>query len=183
MGLARERCGANAYNELMPTLLEANGTSGNNKPMVLTSYSIDEKMGNTYCHRETGNTLSARDYKQPQAVVSGKEPILLESNQNHATIQTEGVSTTLPASMGMGGGYVPMLAYEEHSQGFPLGFRAENTKLYDEKSTTLCNGTRPGYTQGVITTSHGGFMINADDSDVAHTLQATDYKDAQAVCY
>ena len=31
--------------------------------------------------------------------------------------------------------------------------------------------------------SHGGFMINADDSDVAHTLQATDYKDAQVVAY
>lgn len=29
--------------------------------------------------------------------------ILLESNQNHATIQTDGISTALPASMGMGG--------------------------------------------------------------------------------
>lgn len=28
--------------------------------------------------------------------------ILLESNQNHATIQTDGISTALPASMGMG---------------------------------------------------------------------------------
>ena len=35
---------------------------------------------------------------------------ILESNQNHATIQTDGVSTALPASMGMGGGYVPMVA-------------------------------------------------------------------------
>lgn len=134
-----------------------------------------------------------------------------------------------------------------------MGFRAENTRLYDEKGTTLCNGTRPGYTSGVviglsrercgavtseevmptiqaaagesgnnqpmvcqplkntpigcdvyngeitgetaatltaasggtntsgakvITTSHGGFMIDADDSGVAHTLSATDYKDA-----
>ena len=29
---------------------------------------IDEKVGNTYIHTEQGNTLSARDYKQPQAV-------------------------------------------------------------------------------------------------------------------
>lgn len=35
-------------------------------------------------------------------------------------------------------------------QGFPLGFRAENTKCYDEKATTICNGTRPGFTCGVI---------------------------------
>ena len=38
-----------------------------------------------------------------------KEPILLESNQNHATIQTNGISTSLPAAMGEGGGYVPMV--------------------------------------------------------------------------
>ena len=38
------------------------------------------------------------------------EPILLESNQNHATVQTGGISTTLPAAMGEGGGYIPMVA-------------------------------------------------------------------------
>ena len=36
------------------------------------------------------------------------------------------------------------------SSGFPLGFRAENTKLYEEKATTLCSGTRPGYCNGVV---------------------------------
>ena len=41
-----------------------------------------------------------------------QEPVLLESNQNHATIQTDGISTALPASMGEGGGYVPMVAIE-----------------------------------------------------------------------
>lgn len=34
--------------------------------------------------------------------------------------------------------------------GFPLGFRPENVRLYDETATTLCNGTRPGFTTGVI---------------------------------
>ena len=112
---------------------------------------------------------------------------------------------------------------EQNVCGVPLGFRAENTRLYDEKGTTLCNGTRPGYTSGVviglsrercgavtseevmptiqaaagesgnnqpmvchekiITTSHGGFMVDADDSGVAHTLSATDYKDAPVVSY
>lgn len=53
-------------------------------------------------------------------IVVKDEPILLESNQNHATVQTDGVSTALPASMGMGGGYVPMIteqqgmAYQAH---------------------------------------------------------------------
>ena len=39
------------------------------------------------------------------------EPILLESNQNHATARTDGVCTTLPAGMGEGGGWTPMVAY------------------------------------------------------------------------
>ena len=64
-----------------------------------------------------------------------QEPILLESNQNHATIQTDGISTTLPASMGLGGGYTPMIAEEnnmivrrltplecERLQGYPDGW-------------------------------------------------------------
>ena len=37
------------------------------------------------------------------------EPIVLESNQNHATVTDDGVCNTLPASMGMGGGYTPMV--------------------------------------------------------------------------
>ena len=37
------------------------------------------------------------------------EPIVLESNQNHATITNNGICPTLPASMGMGGGYIPMV--------------------------------------------------------------------------
>lgn len=35
------------------------------RPAVL---SVDEKMGQTYIGEEVGNTLGARDYKQPQAV-------------------------------------------------------------------------------------------------------------------
>lgn len=37
------------------------------------------------------------------------EPIVLESNQNHATVNQTGICNTLPAAMGMGGGYVPMV--------------------------------------------------------------------------
>ena len=33
-----------------------------------------------------------------------KQPIVLESNQNHATITNNGICPTLPASMGLGGG-------------------------------------------------------------------------------
>ena len=39
----------------------------------------------------------------------GSEVLILESNQNHATIRDDDVSPCLPASMGLGGGYVPMI--------------------------------------------------------------------------
>lgn len=44
--------------------------------------------------------------------MSNHEPILLESNQNHATISDNGICTTLSASMGLGGGYIPMILQE-----------------------------------------------------------------------
>ena len=46
---------------------------------------------------------------QAAGTTGGSEIIVLESNQNHATAKDTEVCTTLPASMGMGGGYVPMI--------------------------------------------------------------------------
>lgn len=88
-------------------------------------------------NRGNGNGCPTMEEKQPTLQAAGEsgnnqplvcQPILLESNQDHATIQTDGIATTLPASMGMGGGYVPMVCdvevFENHSQDTryrPLG--------------------------------------------------------------
>ena len=42
--------------------------AGNTQNVVQPTYSIDEKVGQTYVHEESANTLAARDYKQPQAI-------------------------------------------------------------------------------------------------------------------
>lgn len=56
-------------------------------------------------------------------------PIVLESNQNHATAKETEVCTTLPASMGLGGGYVPMIV---------------DTLVFDESQiTSKQNGNHP----------------------------------------
>lgn len=44
-----------------------------------------------------------------RAAEHGHQPIVLESNQVHATVTQTGICPTLPASMGLGGGYVPMV--------------------------------------------------------------------------
>ena len=59
----------------------------------------------------------------------GSEVLIFESNQNHATIKDAEVCPCLPASMGLGGGYVPMiLAY---------GFDARCKWVAEEKSQTV----------------------------------------------
>ena len=59
---------------------------------------------------------------------------------------------------------------------------------YQQTTGPLCasgydkQGTQEA-TNDMYVVSHGGFMTNADSSGKAHTLQATDYKDPQCVCY
>ncbi len=73
------------------------------------------------------------------------------------------------------------------SVGFPLGFRPENVRCYDETATTLCNGTRPGFTTGVvqqvISVDQGGGKSGANSyEDVSPTLTCT-HDGAPAVAY
>lgn len=70
--------------------------------------------------------------------------------------------------------------------GFPLGFRPENVRLYPETSTTLCNGTRPGFTNGVcwwdggqtagtITSRNAGGAQRMPDKDNFTAVCAVDF--------
>lgn len=59
----------------------------------------------------------------------GNMPIVLESSQNHATAKDTEVCPSLPASMGLGGGYVPMIV---------------DTLVFDESQiTSRQNRSRP----------------------------------------
>lgn len=57
----------------------------------------------------TGTLRAAEHGHQPIAFESNAQPVVLESNQIHATVTQTGICPTLPASMGLGGGYVPMV--------------------------------------------------------------------------
>lgn len=83
------------------------------------------------------------------------QPIVLESNQNHATITQNGKSPTLTASMGMGGGYVPMITESYrigsyHSNAMKSG--NPNSGIYKtEKANTLdASDPTPACQQGGI---------------------------------
>lgn len=72
--------------------------AGNDRPVLILNDQGGGVMGVSY--NVTG-TLRAAEH--------GHQPIVLESNQVHATVSQTGICPTLPASMGLGGGYVPMV--------------------------------------------------------------------------
>lgn len=63
-----------------------------------------------------------------------EQPVILESNQVHATVSQTGICPTLLASMGLGGGYVPMVT--DHPADKPIVFEnhAQDAR-YKEAST------------------------------------------------
>lgn len=68
--------------------------------------------------------------------------------------------------------------------GFPLGFRPENVRCYAGAATTLCNGTRPGFTNGVVyAIDQGGGKSQANVSEcISPTLTCT-HGGEPVVCY
>lgn len=87
----------------IPTWQEVTGAAGsriagNDRPVPVLNDQGGGVMGVSY--NVTG-TLRASEH--------GHQPIVLESNQVHATVSQTGICPTLPASMGLGGGYVPMV--------------------------------------------------------------------------
>lgn len=90
------------------------GMGGNNQPFVVKEVFDASRRHNYEPFGDISGTVQAHFGTGGGNVpVVVEEPILLESNQNHATIRTDGVSTTLSASMGMDGGYVPMIERKE----------------------------------------------------------------------
>ena len=79
------------------------GQAGQGYPCVLC---LNDQGGQFMdCSENVAGTLRAQMHSH--------QPLVLESNQEHAVVRNDGVSPALPASMGMGGGYVPMV-YENH---------------------------------------------------------------------
>ena len=85
------------------SLSAGGGQAGQGYPCVLCLNDQGGQFMN--CSENITGTLRAQ--------MNAHQPLILESNQDHAVVREDGVSPTLPASMGMGGGYVPMV-YENH---------------------------------------------------------------------
>ena len=120
------------------------------------------KMNGAGVAENVSYTLNTVDHHAvAYAAESGEnfQPVVLESNQIHATVTQTGICPTLPASMGMGGGYVPMVT---------------ERKIFDARG----NGdgrTCPGDHENRIT-DYAAIVIHQNASgevrmsEIAHTL-------------
>ena len=113
---------------------ESCGVAGHSGSSVLAAGIVSKGNGEAWLMEEkttsvtSGGGQAGQGY--PAALVS--EPIVLESNQNHATVTDNGVSPTLPASMGMGGGYVPMI-----TDSWTIDEKIGQTYVHHESANTL----------------------------------------------
>jgi DNA (cytosine-5)-methyltransferase 1 len=96
----------------IPTWQEVTGAAGsriagNDRPVPVLNDQGGGVMGASY--NITGTLRAAEHGHQPIVFESNAQPVVLESNQVHATATQTGICPTLSASMGMGGGYIPMV--------------------------------------------------------------------------
>lgn len=138
-----------------PTLKADMGTGGNNMPLIFND------QGGSVMKVESDNKVGTL-----RAEAHGNNPIVLESNQNHATVTNNGICPTLSASMGMGGGYVPMVV--------------------PDKAGTLVAGYAKCYNDNPIERGYcvlsKQYLRAEENPDVAGTLTANDYKEPPVVC-
>ena len=166
------------------TALTSGGQAGQGYPCVLTRNAL-EKERQVLCLNDQGGqfmSCSENITGTLRSQMHGHPPILLESKQNHATVRTDGVSTTLPASMGMGGGYVPMI-YENHgidarykgpldvapTMSARYGTGGNNVPLVEQPPETFC------IVGNIIDrkTENGGNGLGCQ-KDIAYTLTGMD---------
>lgn len=134
------------------------------------------KMNGAGVAENVSYTLNTVDHHAvAYAAESGEnfQPVVLESNQAHATATQTGICPTLPASMGMGGGYIPMITdrkvFDARGNGdgkiVPTitGDHQNRITDYTAIAVDLYNGTVTGDTATSITcrsiASHSGPQV------------------------
>lgn len=130
---------------VFPTLNNGE-TSGQNQQSVLIP---------TYCIQ--GNAID-RNAQQNGSGICEDVAFTLNAVDRHGVVETLILDDQGGKQISVkDNGVTPTLRAEMHGHpicvvcaGFPLGFRPENTRLYKETATTLCNGTRSGFCNGVV---------------------------------
>lgn len=123
-------------------------------------------------------------YQDTTGAMSVVQPMVLESNQNHATVQTDGICTTLPASMGMGG-YVPMVVDSTSTSTQNVIYAIDRASFNQGKNAKYDFSIQKDVAQTLVARGPGGVMVSEQSidkyltkSDTVGALCASDYKGA-----
>lgn len=155
---------------------EKSGTLGVSQDQTLITvgdcYSVDEKKGQTYIHENQGNTLSARDYKQPQAVVYATQASGDRDNPSQS-FQEEKTYTIPSNSMSDRG---QAIVYGLCSDG-SNSMRSPNpySGIYEADTTRTLdnNGGNPACNQGGMICLQRRFsQVNVSENGISPTLEA-----------
>lgn len=124
---------------------------------------VDQGAGKSACNvsEDITPTLTTTHGGEPVIYKKDQEPVLLESNQNHATIQTDGVCTTLTASMGMGGGFVPMITDSSKSLFENHGLDGRYTGPLDVAPICMAGYGEGGTTKPLVVHTQDAYGINS----------------------
>ena len=141
--------------------------------------SIDEKMGQTYVGDDIGNTLGARDYKQPQAVVYGissYDSNAMKSANPHSGIYEADTSRTLDLNGGSP-------ACNQGGMMVVEGFDGYNTTPTGEVSKTITSGRNDTRNIPVVLEGNGQRDSHKGDGyKVSETMYTLNTVEQHAVC-
>jgi DNA (cytosine-5)-methyltransferase 1 len=128
---------------------ELSGTLGVSQDQTLITkvISVDEKMGQTYIGEEVGNTLGARDYKQPQAVAYTTQAC--GDRDDPSQSYQENLAYTVPSNPMSDRGQAVVYGISAYnSEG--MKSNNPNTGIYEAETTRTLdlNGGSPACNQG-----------------------------------
>ena len=122
-----ERMGHALYEENQENFRESNSIKQSSENSKFRTFDIRISSDGTqnwraHCYetdksRSLDTAAQNPDSNHGGVAILEEAPLVLESNQNHARVTQDGISPTLPASMGMGGGYVPMITEDLSTTG------------------------------------------------------------------
>ena len=105
--------------------------------------------------------------------ISSYDSNAMKSSNPNSGIYEADTSRTLDLNGGNPACNQGGIAVVEPAYGFPLGFRPENVRCYEEAATTLCNGTRAGFCNGVVYSVENhpaDSRVDLDESGKVQTL-------------
>lgn len=150
---------------MIPSVIAAAGFNGQNS-ITAGDVEMREELSPTIICKKQVDVLYAAGFKGGAGAKAGG--VGFEEEKSLALMSTPSGTNATPTVI-------------VQAKGFPLGFKPDNTRLYDEPATTLCNGTRPGHCNVVVYAIGNG---QADNTGLHEKVGALNcMHDQQAVLY